>query len=347
MVGREVYADRARRLAKGGPFLATGRENMVYLSGTDAALFVVITGDGDAVLLTSRMEAARARGESWVREIVPFQRSRTRLRDGEECVFDSPAGALKGVLGERGVEEIRFDSLSEKMYHELSPLGLRRSGAVEDMRMVKSLEEIELIREARRVIGEVYEEVSSGLEDGLTELAVAGRIVSSVMSRGCESAFDPIVGFDENSANPHGKPGGRVLSGASVTLFDLGARVGGYCSDITRTVAGTPAARRDLEAVRNAVEDVADSMEVGVRLSEADATARESLGADSALMTHGLGHGLGLAVHEGPVLAPGSDDVLRDGMIFTIEPGVYRDGKYGVRWEEDYLCWGGRVEPVL
>jgi len=347
MIDGEIYADRARRLAKGGPFLAAGRENMIYLSGTDAALFVVITGRGEPVLLTSRMEVGRARRQSYSQEVIAFQRSRTRLLEGEVCVFDSAAGALKGILGERGIDEIRFDSLSEKVFHDLSPLGLKRSRAVEEMRVLKSREEIELIREARRVIGEVYDEVSSGLDDGITELAVAGRIISSVMSRGAESAFDPIVGFDENSAMPHGKPGRKALSGASVILLDLGARVGGYCSDITRTVARTPAARRDLEAVKNVVEEVADSMEVGMKLSEADSHARESLGADSALMTHGLGHGLGLAVHEGPILAPGSDDVLRDGMVFTIEPGVYREGKHGIRWEEDYICWGGGVEPVL
>ncbi|MBU7003947.1 MAG: aminopeptidase P family protein [Theionarchaea archaeon] len=347
MIDRETYAGRVERLAGKGPFLASKPENMVYLSGTDAGFMMLVTGEGDALLLVSRMEAERAGRESWVSEMIAFQRGKVPLRDGEMCRFGSAAMVLGEVLEERGIDGLRHDGLPGKVASELSSVKLESSSEIEEMRAIKTPAEIELIEEARRVIGDVYEEVSSELAGDMSELAVAGMIVSSIMSRDVESSFDPIVAFDENSALPHGKPGRKRLSGARTMLFDIGAKVEGYCSDITRTVVETPRAMEELEVVKGAIEDVADALEVGMRLEDADAVARESLGDNATLMIHGLGHGLGLAVHEGPVLAAGSEDVLRDGMVFTIEPGIYHAGKYGIRWEDDYLCRNGRVGPVL
>jgi Xaa-Pro aminopeptidase len=347
MFDRQTYAGRVERLADRGPFLATKRENMVYLSGTDAAFMMIISGDGEVVLLVSRMEAERARRESWASEMVQFQRGEVPLRDGEKCRFGSAAKVLGEVLDEMGIDGLRHDGLAPKMASELSSVELESSTEIEEMRVIKTPGEMELIGEARRIIGDVYEEVSSELEGEMSELAVAGRILSSIMSRDAESSFDPIVAFDENSALPHGRPGKKRVSGARVMLFDLGAKIDGYCSDITRTIVEAPRARDELEVVKGTMNEVADALEVGMRLEDADAIARESLGEGAALMIHGLGHGLGLAVHEGPTLAAGSEDVLKDGMVFTIEPGIYHEGRYGIRWEDDYLCRNGRVGPVL
>ncbi len=344
MLRKDTYIDRVRKVAEGGPFLVTRKENILYLSGTDAPTFMVVPAEGEPILLTSRMEADRARASSWVEDVRAFQKGKVSLRKGEEVYFLSPTNALAGILDEIRIQELRFDALDIKTYSDLSPRTLSRSELIEEMRTIKSREEIRLIERARRIAGDVYQDVSSDLDEELTELDLGGRIYSSIMSKGGESAFAPIVAFDDDSALPHHQSGPRRLSSASVVLMDLGVRFEGYCSDITRTVLTTPGpAEGSLEKVRNAIDEVADHLELGMALAEADARAREVLGDETQNMTHSLGHGLGLAVHEAPTLGPGSDDKLRDGMVFTMEPGVYIRGRYGVRWEEDFVCLKGKV----
>jgi Xaa-Pro aminopeptidase len=344
MIGRHRYRERVSRLADGGPFLVSRRGNLIYLTGCDAALYLVVPASGEPIALTARMEADRFRRCSWISNVRAFEGSEIPLRRGEEVLFLPRIEALKEILRELGIEALRFDSLSEKVHSDLSEFGPQRSEAVEEMRLIKSRDEIRLIEEARRHIGRAYEEVSSGLEEESTELELAGRIHHATMAGGAESAFEPIVAFDTNSSYPHHSPTGKRLGRSSVVVLDLGAKVEGYCSDITRTIlACSGPAEGSLEAVRRAIERVSDALEPGMRLSDADAIARDALGQEAAYMTHSLGHGLGLAVHEGPYLSPGSEEVLREGMVFTIEPGVYHRGRYGVRWEEDFACLKGKV----
>jgi len=109
---------------------------------------------------------------------------------------------------------------------------------------------------------------------------------------------------------------------------------------------GRRRAERTVELVRSTLCHVMDHLEPGMRVSQADLLAREFLGKEAAFYTHRLGHGIGLAVHEPPSLSPSSSEILRDGMVFTVEPGLYYNGRYGVRWEEDLVCWNGRVRML-
>ena len=347
MIAQTTYCRRVRQVAEGGSLLVMGKANVAYLSGTDAAVFMLIPLDGEPILGASRMEAERAEACRSVGEVRAFQTDPVRLREGERCAFMGCSQFILELAKEAGISRLRYDTMSEKTHSELSALQLERSQAVEEMRKIKSEEEIALLGRARDVIEEVYQEVSFGLEEGFTELEVAGQVIHRTMSAGWEPAFDPLVAFGDNSAFPHHASGRRKVSGSSVLLMDLGAKVGGYCSDITRTVVrGDAGAAASLEKARAAVGEISDGLQAGMELSEADLMARKLLGEEARYLTHNLGHGLGLEVHEGPILSPGTEDVLSDGMAFTIEPGVYVRGRYGVRWEEDFVCRRGRVRSI-
>ena len=347
MIHRDLFRKRVAKVAENGSFLIMKKENLIYLSGTDAATLMLVPMEGDPLLFTSRMEGDRTRSKSWVTDVREYQRAETTLRRGESCIFLSLSCALLKVLDELGIKSLSYDDLPEKMRSELSSVDLSRSELIEKMRVRKSREEIRLIEKARAIAGEAYQEVSTDLDEDLTEMDFAGRIFSAIMSRGGMSAFEPIVAFEENSALPHHDPGSKRLSSSSVVLMDLGARVGGYCSDITRTMLAAPGpAEESLGKVKAAIDEVVDNLEPGMVLSEADALARKVLGNEDAYFLHSLGHGLGINIHEAPTLSSDSEETLEEGMVFTIEPGLYYRGRYGVRWEEDFVCWRGKIRII-
>jgi Xaa-Pro dipeptidase len=347
MISRAHLRKRGERVAANGPFLVSLKENLRYLAGTESASFMVVPVDRGPVLLVPRLEQARAKAESWVGDIREFQKGKMSLEPGEECMFLSTTKALVKVLEELRVEDLAFDSLSSRVFSELSAFLPARSPLVEDMRLVKSREEIQLIEKAREITEEAYQAVQSELARDLTELQLAGRVYYEMMSRGALAAFEPIAAFGENTAFPHHTPGDRKLASSPVVLMDIGAKVGGYCSDITRTVVMAPGPMEEsLKRVRDAMDAVVDGMEPGMKLSDIDARAREVMGGEDPHFVHSLGHGLGLCVHEAPTVSPSSDTLLEDGMVFTIEPGLYYKRKYGVRWEEDFVCWRGKVRML-
>lgn len=213
-------------------------------------------------------------------------------------------------------------------------------GVVERLRRVKEPRELELMREAARIADEGFEYVLNVIEAGRTEREIALDLEFFLRRSGAdETSFDPIVAAAERSALPHAHPTDRRVERGRWVLFDLGCRVEGYCSDMTRTVAvGEPDDRhREIyELVLNAQEAGLGALEPGVTGADADRAAREVIekAGYGESFGHGLGHGVGLEVHEAPVLRRTSADVLEPGNVVTVEPGVYIDGWGGVRIED-------------
>lgn len=206
---------------------------------------------------------------------------------------------------------------------------------------VKEEGEIDRIREAQSVTEAVFEEVVELIEPGMTEQEVAAEIVYRHLRRGAESmSFDPIVASGPNAARPHARPTDRVLQEGELVVIDMGGFRDGYASDMTRTIAlgaPSPAARDGYHAVLRAQEAALDAAQAGMSGQELDAVAREVLEeADLAdYFAHGLGHGIGLQVHEWPRVSHTSDAELPEGACVTIEPGVYvPEDEYGVRIED-------------
>lgn len=201
--------------------------------------------------------------------------------------------------------------------------------------------EVERIARAQRITERVFEEIVDVLEPGRTEKEIAAEIVYRHLTHGAERmSFDPIVASGPNAALPHARPTGRTLRKGELVLIDMGGVVDGYASDMTRTVAlGDPGERaRDLYAlVLDAQTEALNAARAGMASDALDAAARdvfEAAGLKEAF-AHGLGHGLGLQIHEWPRVSYASDDILPDSACVTIEPGVYLpDEGIGIRIED-------------
>jgi Xaa-Pro aminopeptidase len=210
---------------------------------------------------------------------------------------------------------------------------------VEQLRAIKEPEELERIAAAAELSDGVYR---WALEQGLvghTEQDVARAVESRIRELGAEPSFPPIVAAATNGALPHAEPGDRVIGSGEMVVFDMGSELDGYCSDCTRTFAtGEPGdeARAVYKLVLSAQEAALEAVRPTAAGKEVDAVAREMI-TESGYgdrFGHGLGHGVGMEVHEGPRLATTSEDHLFEGNVVTVEPGIYLPGKFGVRIED-------------
>lgn len=217
-------------------------------------------------------------------------------------------------------------------------------------RIIKTDDELSDIIKSAFITDDVFDLVLDYIEIGMTEKEVAKFIEQSFIKLGGERlSFDTIVAFGENGAEPHHVPCDRKLSGAEFVTVDMGTVVGGYCSDFTRTFAVGGATKEMIdvyEAVREAEKIGAGALKDGVKCFDVDKAVRDYLTEKGYgdKFVHGTGHGVGLEIHEAPTLNTKSDEVLKDNMVVTVEPGVYIEGSLGVRIENLYIV--GRAEPL-
>jgi Xaa-Pro aminopeptidase len=213
------------------------------------------------------------------------------------------------------------------------------SGLVERLRRRKDEGELAAIAEAARITDDAYETVLSAGLERRTEREVAAAAHARIRELGAEPSFQAIVAAGENGALPHAEPSERRIGSGDLVVWDMGALVGGYASDCTRTFAvGEIAepAREAYELVRAAQAAGLEAIRPGVGGEEADEAARAVIreGGHEDHFGHGLGHGVGLEVHEAPRLGKRSEDVLEAGDVVTVEPGVYVPGQFGIRIED-------------
>ncbi|WP_028322048.1 M24 family metallopeptidase [Desulfatiglans anilini] len=234
-------------------------------------------------------------------------------------------------------------ALDGKVSGGLSPLG----GLVEAMREVKDSDEIAAMEASGKLIASIVTELIENLKPGLTERKVAWTMEGMAAEAGADGvAFPPIVASGSNGALPHAVPADRRLQPGEPIVLDMGVRLNGYCSDMTRTVflgEAEPEFRKVYSIVREAQLAGLKEVRPGVRSDLPDAAARRII-ADAGygpFFGHALGHGVGLATHEGPRLSPLRPVTLEEGMVVTVEPGIYLPGKGGVRLEEMVLIEAG------
>jgi Xaa-Pro aminopeptidase len=223
---------------------------------------------------------------------------------------------------------------------------------VEEEIMVKDRGEIEQIRKAVEITDKVFTKLLSIIKPGMRERDIAAEISYWHRRFGADAdAFEPIVASGARGAFPHARASLKKIKKGELVTIDLGCRVNGYHSDMTRTVAvgrPRPRAERIYEAVRDAQAKAVETIRSGLQAKDVDAVARESLRCFGLAkhFTHSLGHGIGLQVHEPPRLSALSNETLRAGMVVTVEPGVYISGFGGVRIEDDVLIRNGFGEPL-
>jgi len=239
-----------------------------------------------------------------------------------------------------GVDLSHSGPLQKTLQQVLGEKAVDVSDDIWKQRMIKSNRELEAIKRAVRITIKGVLAVQSSIREDITETQLVGVFEKTVRDNGVSKlAFDPIIAFKPNNAYPHAVPGERRVSSRDLVLVDVGVKVDNRCSDITRMILygrPSPEEKKSIEAVVEAVEAAIDSVAPGVKAGDVYNTAvkiLEKYGLKEYFI-HGLGHGVGVVVHEPPYLRLGSETILEPGMVFTIEPGVYFPGKYGVRVEE-------------
>jgi Xaa-Pro aminopeptidase len=307
--------------------------NVRYLTGfTGSNAQALVAARGGVLFTDGRYE------EQAGREVPDLERSISR--EG----FPSVADAVERL----GIDRLGFESaVTYRFWRRLgdavAQVGLvPLEGEVERLRAAKDREELALVGRAQAATDEAFEHVvlGGGMKEGMTERELAFALELAMREAGAdEVAFETIVAFGPSGAEPHHRPSDRPLERGELVTMDLGARIEGYRSDMTRTVAfGEPDPRllriRDLVAAAKAAGIAA--MRAGALSKDLDAAARTVI-ADAGLgesFPHGLGHGVGLDIHEDPFLHWSRDDAVPVGAVVTIEPGVYVPGLGGVRIED-------------
>jgi Xaa-Pro aminopeptidase len=328
--------DRLRGSLK-EPLLVTNGVNVRYLvdfSSSNAALLV----EPDRVRLFSDFRYAEAARAVEGVEFVETKRS----------LVAALAELLEGRVG------FEADAVSYASWETLSAGGLDlvpRRGLVEALRAVKDETELDAIRRAGEITSEAYERFAEERFVGRTERDLAWRLDELFHELGADApAFETIVASGPNGAKPHARPTERVVEAGETVVIDAGALVEGYCADCTRTFATGPLPDELMSAYTVCLEGQLAGLEAaqaGATGIDADAAARNKIEAAGLgeRFGHGLGHGVGLEVHEAPRLSRESTDTLAAGNVVTVEPGVYLEGLGGIRIED--LVIVAEAEPEV
>ncbi len=321
--------------------LVTHSPNVRYLCGfTGSAGVLLLTGKRQ-VFITDGRYTEQARAEVQGAKIVIAHKG--PLATAAAWMSANLKNGRRTSLIPIGVESEHMTVAARSRLAGNLPAGLRLREApalIEQARMVKDVEEIACLRSAVKLGSSLFVRALEAIRPGARETEVAAEMEYAARKAGAEAmSFDTIIASGARSALPHGRASQAAIPAEGFVVCDFGVILAGYCSDMTRTVyVGRPSAeaRGVYQAVQQAQQAAVDAVRPGIKVSEVDRIARKSLN-NSGLakyFTHSTGHGVGLEIHEAPRLAAGQSEVLRPGMVITIEPGVYVPGKWGVRIED-------------
>ena len=334
---REIMKEKGN-----GGLLISSEHNRRYLSGfTGSAGYLFVTQE-DAVLATDFRYIEQAGLQAPDYRVV-------RISSNREWFSE--------LIQELNIRELCFESddVTVATYEQFTQRLNEASGNVSavsltgitgitnDLRTIKDDDEMKLLQRAIDIADAAMDAVVPTIEPGITEAEVAWRLEKAMREMGAESpSFDTIVGSGPNGALPHHRAGDRVIQSGEPIVIDMGAKYQGYCSDLTRTIIlgeQNETFRRIYDIVLGAQLTSINLVKPGITGGEADGYAREVINqaGHGDNFGHSLGHGVGLEVHEYPGVGPTSTGVLQEGMVFTIEPGIYISGWGGVRIEDIVL----------
>lgn len=324
-------------------------ENRHYLSGFNGSSGFLLITPGSAILATDfrYLEQAEIQSpdydifkiagdiEGWFLDLIDGLNIRRLGFESDHLSFDMHR-RLSNILDDSGLQT------------RLVPI----TGLVEPIRAVKEPEEIKLITQAVAISDIALDKVAATIQAGMTEEEVTWEIEKSLRDNGSQPLpFEVIVASGANAALPHARPSRHAIQPGEPIVIDIGARVQGYSSDLSRTIRlGTAddTFKKVYKVVLEAQMAAITSITEGMTGAQADGFAREIIEragyGDS--FGHGLGHGLGLSPHEKPHLSPNSWDALGNGMVFTIEPGVYLTGWGGIRIEDTVIMENGKIRVL-
>lgn len=307
--------------------------NVSYLTGfRGSSGFVIITKNNSYFITDSRYE------EEAKKEIE---------KEFEILIHRGLTQTLKKARFMRYIKRIGFEKewmpygVYKNFEKELNKKLVPCEDIIRKIRVYKNEDEIEKIIKAQRINEKIFEEIINIIEpDKTKEIDLAAEIEYKIKKSGCEVAFPPIVASGSNSALPHAKPSKKIIKNNKPLKIDMGVKYNGFCSDMTRTIWIGKKPEDEFikiyQIVLDAQNKAIESIKIGMEAKEVDGIARKYIEDKGygKFFGHGLGHGIGVEVHELPVLSYLSKDKIEEGMVFTIEPGIYLPGKFGVRIED-------------
>ena len=364
--GERIAAARRLAAETGLDALLVGvGPDLDYLAGYRAMplerlTMLVVPVSGPTTLVAPRLEAAPARLSPALAggfvEIATWEETDDPVALVERLLVEAlarPAGSLVRL----GISDRLWAMHVLRIAERFPSARLESAGPVlGQLRMIKDADEIDLLRLAAEAADRVVEQIAAGPLIGRTEADVALEVRERLLAEGHELAEFSIVGSGPNSASPHHEASDRVIRAGEPIVLDIGGTLGGYGSDTTRTLwvtGGDPANGPDeaflhLFAVLRAAQSRATAaVRPGVSCEGIDATARAIIDAEGygEQFIHRTGHGIGLEGHEEPYLVAGNPEPLRPGMAFSVEPGIYFEGRYGARLEDIVVC--GADGPIV
>ncbi len=323
-------------------------DNLRYLSGFTGSGWLLIS-ERDAILALDFLYVEQGKQESPDFEITQIKQELHNWLPG--LVFDlgwCKLGFEANLISYDAYQKLGEAIRAKQVNLELVPT----TGIVEQLRSTKEPEELVLITKAVALADAALEEAKAVIRPGITEKEAAWEIERNLRQKGSEGVpFEIIVASGPNSALPHARPTEKPICSGEPVLIDMGARISGYCSDLSRTLfLGKPNEmfQKIYTIVHQAQAIAIDGVRSEMAGSQADQLARGVIeqAAYGDAFGHGLGHGVGLAVHEFPRLGLSSRDSLADGMVFTIEPGIYLAGQGGVRIEDMVILEDGKARVL-
>jgi Xaa-Pro aminopeptidase len=320
------------------PLLVTNAVNVVYLVGFESSNAALVV-ERDRVRLFTDFRYIQAARTVEQAEIVQTKRN----------LIGELAETLTGPVGfeANNLTYANYETLKRGTAEPVPTYGI-----VEQLRAVKDETELAALRRACAITDRVFERLTQVPFVGRTERDVAWDLAQLFHDEGGNGlAFESIVGSGPTGSRPHARAGDRTIGAGELVVIDAGTTIDGYASDYTRTFATGPLeseAKEAYETVLRAQQTALDGIRAGLSGVEADALARHVIDDSpfTGAMGHGLGHGLGLDVHEEPRLSTESSDVLATGNVVTVEPGIYLEGRFGIRIEDDVVVTQDGIENL-
>ncbi len=333
IISRVRAVRRALKRKKISFFLVTKPANVTYTTGFSGGDSWAAITSGGVYLLTDSRYTEQAKSECPVCRII--ERAGPMAEAAAELV--KKLKSVRTVTVENSTSLADFEKLKEKVK------GRVRTSAdiIGKLRAGKDDSEIAAIKKAAQIAAESFGKTLKYVKPNITENELAGALDFEIRKLGAKNSFETIVAFGASACRPHHQPGARKLKKNDTVLIDFGVRYKNYCCDLSRCFAvGKVSAfyKKVYGAVKEAQAAAIKMIKPGVEIKKVDAAARAVIKKYGLpVYGHGTGHGLGLEIHEWPVISGESKGKLQAGMVFTIEPGVYVPGKLGVRIEDDIL----------
>lgn len=332
----------------------TTPDNVFYLSGFQSdpherLLGVIVFQEAGPFIICPFMEVPDVKETKWRYDVVGHRDTEDAWEIVKQAIQQRNVSLQTIGIEKSHLTVERFERMNE-LFSNSTFLAIDEQ--LNEMRNIKSEEELENLRKAAALADYAVEVGCQEIAEGKTELEIISAIEYALKQRGADKmAFDTIVLSGPKTASPHGKPGLRKIQQGDFVLFDLGVSYNGYVSDITRTIAfGEPSKemRTIYETVKKAQQAAIHIVRPGVKALEVDQAARDVIerAGYGEYFTHRIGHGLGISVHEYPSLTATNELPLEEGMVFTIEPGIYHPNITGVRIEDDVVVTNTGVEVL-